>query len=229
MRRAAKLVENAHAMIRETIRPGLRKAELVAEILAVATKGDEDADGYFAGDYTAIAPLCPSGVESTAAHLTWDDRVFEAGEATFFELGGAHRRYHCPQSRTVFLGEPPDALKRMEAATLEGIEAALATAKPGKTAEAVERAWRDVLARHGFQKESRIGYSVGLAYPPDWGEHTLSLRPGDQTELSAGMTLHLIPSLWEETIGLEISETVLITETGAEPLCTTPRALFEIG
>ena len=46
------------------------------------------------------------------------------------------------------------------------------------TCEAVEAAWRGYIARFGLEKASRIGYSVGLGYPPDWGEHTMSLRPG---------------------------------------------------
>jgi ectoine hydrolase len=40
-----------------------------------------------------------------------------------------------------------------------------------------------VIARHGFEKESRCGYAIGLSYPPDWGQRTMSLRPGDQSVL----------------------------------------------
>ena len=32
--------------------------------------------------------------------------------------------------------------------------------------------------------------------------------------------------LWQDDWGLEITEPILITERGAEPLCTTPRQLF---
>ena len=42
--------------------------------------------------------------------LTWDDRPMRAGEATFFEIAGVHRRYHCPQSRTLFFGSVPDSI-----------------------------------------------------------------------------------------------------------------------
>ena len=37
--------------------------------------------------------------------------------------------------------------------------------------------------KHGIVKDNRTGYSIGLSYPPDWGERTMSLRPGDRTEL----------------------------------------------
>jgi Xaa-Pro aminopeptidase len=83
-----------------------------------------------------------------------------------------------------------------------------------------------VIARRGIVKESRIGCSVGLSYPPDWGERTLSLRPGDKTELRPNMTIHGIPGVCQDNWGIEISECILIIETGAAPLCAIPRQLF---
>ena len=94
------------------------------------------------------------------------------------------------------------------------------------TAEAVEAVWRATTARHGIVKDSRIGYSTGLNYPPDWGEHTISLRPGDKTVLEPNMTLHMLPGVWFDDWGIEISECFRVTETGAEPLADVPRELF---
>ena len=37
----------------------------------------------------------------------------------------------------------------------------------------------NVLNKYGLEKESRAGYSIGIGYPPDWGEHTLSIRKND--------------------------------------------------
>lgn len=221
MRRAARIVERMHAVIRERAEPGLPKNELVAEILRVGTLG---ADGHW-GDYPAIVPLAPSGLDATAPHLTWDDKPLRSGEATFFEIAGVHRRYHCPQSRTVFLGEPPDRLRRAEGAVLEATEAALGAIRPGNLCEDVARAFNGTLNRLGFEKDSRCGYAVGLSYPPDWGERTMSLRDGDRTELRPGMTFHFMPALWLEDGGLEITETVLVTEAGCERLCDTPREM----
>jgi Xaa-Pro aminopeptidase len=82
-----------------------------------------------------------------------------------------------------------------------------------------------VIARHGLSKASRIGYSVGLNYPPDWGEHTMSLRPGDRTVLEPNMTFHMILGMWMDGWGFEVSETFAVTPSGAECLCTTPRDL----
>lgn len=222
MRRAAGIVEAMHRRILEVAEPGLPKNRLVAEILHAGATG---AGGHW-GDYPAIVPMAPSGLDATAPHLTWDDRPMQRGEAHFFEIAGVYRRYHCPQSRTLFFGEPPATYRRAEAAVQEATEAALARARPGQTCEDMAIAFYDTLGRHGFRKDSRTGYSIGLSYPPDWGERTLSLRRGDLTPLQPGMTLHFMPALWLDDGGIEITEPILITETGVEKLSTLPGALF---
>ena len=222
MRRAARIVEAMQARAMELIEPGLRMNELVAEIYRTAVRG---ADGH-GGDYAAIAPLLPTGAGASAPHLTWTDQPFKKGEGTFIEIAGCHRRYHCPLSRTVFLGKPPQAFLDTEKAVLEGVAAALEAAKPGSTCEDVEAAWRTTVARYGIEKASRIGYAMGLSYPPDWGERTMSLRSGDRSVLQPGMTFHLIPAIWRDDWGLEITESFVVTEKGHETFCNFPRRLF---
>jgi ectoine hydrolase len=225
MRRAARIVEEMHAMIAERTEPGLKKNELVAEIYHTAISG---ADGHW-GDYPAIVPMLPSGMDATAPHLTWDDQPFKSGECTFFEIAGAYQRYQCPQSRTIYLGTPPQKYLDAERAVLEAVEAGLEQAKPGNTCEDIAIAFYETLNRHGFEKDSRTGYAIGISYPPDWGERTMSFRHGDKSVLEPGMTFHFMPALWLDDGGLEITEPILITETGVECLCTTPRELLVKG
>jgi ectoine hydrolase len=220
--RAARIIEAMHAKAFELIEPGLPKNQLVAAIYQTAIAG---ADGH-GGDYPAIAPLVPSGADAAAAHLTWDDKPFKADEGTFFEMAGCHRRYHCPMCRTIYLGKPPQKFLDAEKAVIEGIAAALEAAKPGATCHEVEAAWRAVINRHGIEKETRCGYPVGISYPPDWGERTMSIRQGDHTVLEENMTFHFIPAIWQEDWGLEITETFKVTPSGGEPFCSYPRQLF---
>jgi ectoine hydrolase len=170
-------------------------------------------------------PMLPTGPGTSTPHLTWTDAPFAEGEATILELAGCYRRYHCPMARTVFLGEPPRRLAETARVTVEGLEAALDAVRPGVTCEEVEAAWRTHISRHGLEKSSRIGYPVGLAYPPDWGEHTMSLRAGDTTPLRPGMAFHMIVGMWMDDWGFEASETFIVTEDGAECLSSFPRGL----
>ena len=227
MRRAARLVEKMHQRIVDKIEPGLRKCDLVAEIYDAGLRYDPEL-GY-GGDYPAIVPLLPSGSDAAAPHLTWDDRPMKEGEGTFFELAGCYHRYHCPLSRTVFLGKPSQTFLDAEAATLEGMEAGLEAARAGNACEDVANAFFGVLARHGIVKDNRTGYPIGLSYPPDWGERTCSLRPGDRTELRPGMTFHFMTGLWMQDWGLEITESIAITDGAPECLASVPRQLFVKG
>ncbi len=222
MRRAARIVEAMHARIFELAEPGVRKNDLIAEIYATGIRG---AHGFW-GDYPAIVPMAPSGLDATAPHITWDDRPLETGEATFFEIAGAHRRYQCPQSRTLFLGEVPQKYRDAEAAVLDAIDAGLEQAKPGNQAQDIANAFNATLNKAGFEKDSRCGYAIGISYPPDWGERTISFRRGDTSILEPGMTFHFMPALWLDDGGLEITEPILITEDGYECLCDTPRELW---
>ena len=222
IRKAAKIVDAMHTTVFDLVEPGLPKNVLIAEVQKQAILG---ADGNW-GDYAAFVPMAPSGFDATAPHLTWDDQPFKKGEGTFFELGGCYRRYHAPLSRTVYLGTPPQKFLDAEKAVLEATSAGLEMAKPGKTCGDVADAFFDELNAHGFKKDSRAGYSIGLSYPPDWGERSMSIRRGDKTMLEVNMTLHFMPALWLDDGGLELSETILITSTGAECLCRTPRKLM---
>ncbi|MFC5385538.1 ectoine hydrolase DoeA [Aquamicrobium segne] len=226
MRKAARIVEAMHARILDRVEVGMRKCDLVAEIYDVAIRGVDGPDGRFGGDYPAIVPLLPSGADASAPHLTWDDKPMRVNEGTFFEIAGCYNRYHVPLSRTVFLGKPTQAFLDAEKATLEGMEAGLAAARPGNTCEDIANGFFGVLKKYGIVKDNRTGYSIGLSYPPDWGERTMSLRPGDRTELKPGMTFHFMTGLWLEDMGLEITESILITETGVECLANVPRELF---
>ena len=222
MRRAGRIVGEMHNRIFEKIEPGMRKCDLVAEIFDAGIRG---ADGH-GGDYPAIVPLLPSGSDAAAPHLTWDDKPMKSGEGTFFEIAGCYRRYHAPLSRTVFLGKPSQTFMDADKAVQEGMVAGLEKARAGNTCEDIANAFFAVLKKHDIIKSNRAGYPIGISYPPDWGERTMSLRPGDETVLEPGMTFHFMTGLWMDDWGLETTESIVITEGKAECLADVPRQLM---
>jgi ectoine hydrolase len=223
MRKAAAITEKISRLAIEHAAPGVRKNELAADIYAAGLRGVGD----IWGDYPAIVPLMPSGSDAAASHLTWNGDAMKAGEATFFELSGCYRRYHVPLSRTVFLGTPPDHFKQAEVALVEGLEVGINAARAGNRTCDIANALGDAMKRAGIDRSGRCGYPIGLSYPPDWGERTMSLRPEDQTILEPGMTFHFMPGLWMDDWGIEITESILIKDHGpAEPFCQVERKLF---
>ncbi|TGU46143.1 ectoine hydrolase DoeA [bacterium M00.F.Ca.ET.152.01.1.1] len=224
MQTAGKIVTAMHQRVAEVLRPGVRQSDVVAEIYHTATRG---VDGFW-GDYPAAVPMIGAGVDASAPHLTWSDRALRSGESIFFELAGVHKRYHCPLSRTFYLGKPDQKFVDAEKAVVEGMAAGLEKAEPGNTCEDVAKAYYRIVERYGLEKPSRTGYSIGLAYPPDWGEHSASFRVGDHTQLHPGMTFHFMSGLWFGDWGIEITESILITDKQAECLASSPRQLIVI-
>ncbi|MBE3637301.1 ectoine hydrolase DoeA [Mangrovicoccus algicola] len=225
MRSAARLVERMHRRIAEKVEVGIRKCDLVADIYDAGLRYD-DWEGH-GGDYPAIVPLLPSGPDAAAPHLTWDDLPMKPDEGTFFEIAGCYQRYHVPLSRTIYLGKPPGHILDAEQAVLEGMEAGLEAARPGNTCEDIAIGFFSALERHGIQKDNRAGYSIGLSYPPDWGERTMSIRRGDRTVLQPGMTFHFMTGLWMDSWGYETTESIAISEEGPpEVFCNIPRKML---
>lgn len=223
MRKAARIAEKIVDGIYLRAEPGLRKNDLIAGIYSDAMSGIGDDWG----DYPAIVPMVPSGRDASAPHLTWDGDDLKAGEATFFEIAGCYRRYHTPFCRTIFLGKPPEQMRLAEDALIVGLEAGLEMARAGNRACDVANALGDVLESAGIRRGARAGYPIGLSYPPDWGERTISLRAEDETVLEPGMTFHFMPGLWMEEWGIEITEPILIRDEGpAECFCDRPRRIW---
>ncbi len=61
---------------------------------------------------------------------------------------------------------------------------------------------------------------------PDWGERTLSFRPGDRRELMENMICHFMTGLRQDDWGLEIMESMVIGKACAELLSNYPRRLL---
>ena len=225
MKQAGKISEKVMQTALDNLSPGVRECDAVAAVYQAQMAGTAE----FGGDYPAIVPMMPTGEKTSAPHLTWTDEPYQNEQAVNLELAACRHRYHAPLARTVYLGKsPPDKLTRLAEHTVEGLNLTLAAIKPGMRCEDVEMVWRNHIAKAGLEKESRIGYSMGLNYPPDWGEHTASLRPGDKTVLTPNMTFHMILGMWMDNYGFECSESFSVTENGCETFADFPRKLFII-
>ncbi|THE17304.1 M24 family metallopeptidase [Kocuria rosea] len=222
MRTAARVTTAAMQAAIDAIEPGVPQNRVAAQIARAQAEGVDDAWG----DFPAIVPMLPTGASADTPHLTWSDRVLREGDAVVVELAGAHRRYHVPLARTVMLGPPTDELLRLEAAVGEGLQAVLDTVAEGVPVRELARAWNWSLAERGLEKHSRLGYSIGIGYPPDWGERTISIRTEDESVLTENMTFHVICGMWMTGYGYEVSESVRVTRTGVETFTSFPRALI---
>ncbi|MET4060140.1 Xaa-Pro aminopeptidase [Arthrobacter sp. UYP6] len=225
MRKAARICTGAMEAAVASIAVGVRQCDAAAAISSAQIAG---VDGI-GGDYPAIVPMLPTGEAADTPHLTWSEDRFEAGQAVVVELAGAYHRYHAPLARTVVLGPPSDRLAKLADAVADGLDAVLTEVQPGVPVHELARTWNRTLAKYGLEKPSRIGYSIGIGYPPDWGERTISLRSEDETVLAENMTFHLIGGMWMDNYGYELSESIRVGPDGVEPLTSFPRELLQKG
>jgi len=221
MREAAAIADAAIMRAAEVIRPGVREADAAAEIVAAQVRGNPKGNPA-----TGMLPLlmCSSPRTGTP-HILWSEDVFRDGSQVNIELSGNRHGYVAAIMRTFSIGEPSDRLRRLHEAETAGLEAALNTVRPGRTCSDVANAFYRTIERHGFKKDSRCGYAIGI----DWMEPTASLADGDMAELTSNMTFHLMLGNWvEEEFGYVISETFCVTQSGVEVLTRAPRKIFEL-
>jgi Xaa-Pro dipeptidase len=226
IRAAARAAEASTAAAVRAIRPGVREYEVAAEMHRALFRAGST--------YLGHPPLLGSGPRSGRAFVTWSDRVIRANEPVHLEPGGCVRRYHAVLIRTVHVGPPRDRkFLRLVDLSLEGLHDGLATLRAGVTSAEVDDALKGPVRRAGLGETafSRGGYSIGIGFPPDWGEgRTQSIKQGDPTVLQANMTFHVLSNLWYEGKTLvSFSETVRVTESGCEVLTRFPRQLVVRG
>jgi Xaa-Pro aminopeptidase len=222
MHQAGQIAAAAQKAAFEKAAPGVRQCDVMAELYRVTTAGLPE----FGGTFPCKPPNAMVNEICSAPHLSWTDAPLAEGDIFYIEMGGVRHRYHSPLSRCVYLGKPTERMDTVAKVIAEGLEAVLGRVKPGVACEELAAAWKDVTTKHGIEKDSRIGYPVGIGFPPTWGELTASIRAGDKTVLEEGMTFHCIPAIWLDTYGIVISETFAVTKNGADCFADYPRILF---
>jgi Xaa-Pro dipeptidase len=222
-RQAAEMADYAMSKALEALRPGVSEVE-IAGIAANALGGA-------GSEFAAIPPMCVSGRRSALVHAMPKRVSMARGEVVCLELGAAVHRYHAIVMRTAVLGRPTQRLREVHDCTAEGLVAAIAAASPGAKASAPDDACNSVLARLDLVRRRchRIGYSLGIAYPPGWLE-PMTLVAGDPHVLSVGMSFSLEPNLalQDEGFGIKLGETVECTAVGAVSLSRLPHELTVI-
>jgi Xaa-Pro aminopeptidase len=153
-----------------------------------------------------------------------EDRL-QRGDVIRFDVGCIYRGYASDAARTFGLGRPPDKVLKYYEATLAGADRALAMIKPGVTAEEIFHATVDAVRRAGIPhyRRQHVGHGIGVGLA---GYDPPLLAPGDKTALEPGMVLEVEPPYYELGMGgLQVEDTVLVTEEGCRLLTTLSRRL----
>lgn len=219
-RQAAEMADEGIKAGLAALRPGISEVE-VAGIMAAAL-------GRAGSEHAAISPMIATGRRSTMTHAMPNRVPIAKGDVVIIELAGVCNRYHCVTMRTAVVGRPSGRVQDVALILEEAFLAACSAARPGAHAGEPNRACNEVLDRLDLSRTRvhRIGYSLGIAYPPTWLE-AMILDDNDPHHLAANMSFTIEPnlSLYEEGFGIKLGDTVLCTERGCERLSSLPTGL----
>ena len=206
------------------VRAGASENDVAAAVMHAAIMAGSE--------YVGMEPFVTSGPRSGIPHTTWRRRRIEPGDVVILETSACYNRYHAALYRTVAVDRIPDRARDMFSVCQEGLDAALGELRPGRTCADVHNAVQAVVDRHGYTAgyRKRTGYSIGISFAPDWGEgNILSLYRGVEVTLQPGMVFHVPITLREYARWtVAVSETVVVTATGARTLSALPRDLVEV-
>ncbi|MEY9778329.1 M24 family metallopeptidase [Arthrobacter sp. MW3 TE3886] len=194
--------------------PGTRERDVAAEAFAEIIRSGSE--------YVGMEPFVASGPRAGTIHASWSDRVIQPGEGVLLEMSATKGRYNAPLMHTVWTGKLTGDSARMAEACMAARDATIDMVRPGKTPAEAHQTCRDTVAGFGLAHtyRKRSGYSVGIAFAPDWGEgHIMSLKETEHRPFEPGMVLHVVPTLRLAGVaGQGFSATVLVTEAGNEIL-----------
>ncbi|PSL37185.1 Xaa-Pro aminopeptidase [Labedella gwakjiensis] len=167
--------------------------------------------------------LVYAGANSAIPHGLPSSYRLSPGDTFMLSLGCAVGGRFVEGERTFVLGEPSDEQRRYhETVRLAQAEGSRAIAPGVRCADSNARCL-DVIRDAGLGRylRHRQGHGIGLGmHEPPW------LEDGDRTLLEPGMIVSNEPGLYVPGhAGYRISDSMLVTEDGSEPLTVFPRDL----
>ena len=193
-----------------------------------------------AGGDMPVSWLCNSGASSAFGRSITGGRMLEDNDQIVMEICGVFHRYCAVNERTLVVGKPSAVQIEMHGAVRNAIDAMMARARPGVMLGDLYSASVDALEAEGFGEQTRYaacGYSLGATYRPTWMDTTdmqsTMIYEGNPIKLQSGMTFLFNLMLTSKTdshavVGVGLSDTVLITESGCESLSRLPRELLVV-
>lgn len=218
MRRAAVLGSRLFPTALKVLRPGVAESEVAAAMeLAARRLGAEG---------MSFPTIIAAGKRSALPHGRASTAPVPARGFVVCDFGVILTGYCSDRTRTVYMGRPSSEARRVYDAVREAQQAALETAKPGRTTGEVDQAARNLLQRAGLGRyfSHSTGHGVGLEI-----HEAPRVAAGQQQVLSPGMVITIepgiyIPGKW----GVRIEDTVVITEHGCEVLAPTNKVLVAV-
>ena len=221
LQKAAELADRGYQHFVDTIQPGMKEYELVAEVEAfLKSNGAEDNFMLIASGGTEVTGMKPP-----------TERRFQKGDSVTTELTPQLNGYWGQICRTLVLGDPSPEQRLAFSIFSEAQKAAEDLLKPGVNISDVARVQNDVFRKFGYgqyagPEYTRVrGHGLGLHFD----ENPYVLEDVDYV-VKEGMVLIAHPNTYLPLSGYMVfGDTLAVTSDGCRSLCHTARKLFEKG
>jgi Xaa-Pro aminopeptidase len=215
LRTAGAAIDRVHARVPQFLAPGRTEAQVAADITeAIVAEGHSEAAFVIVG----------SGPHGADPHHECSDRVLQAGDIVVVDIGGpVEPGYNSDSTRTYSLGEPTPKIAEQYAVLQRAQAAAVASVRPGVTAEQVDAAARDVLVDAGLAEYfvHRTGHGIGLSVHEE-----PYIVAGNDLPLAEGMAFSIEPGIYlPGQWGARIEDIVIVTADGALSVNSRPHDL----
>jgi Xaa-Pro aminopeptidase len=202
----------------ELIRPGVREAEVAAEMEYAARQAGAEAMSF----ETIIA----SGERSALPHGRASQAAIPGQGFVVCDFGVILSGYCSDMTRTVYVGRPSAEARGVYQAVKQAQQAAVDVVRPGISVSEVDRAARKSLHKSDLAKyfTHSTGHGVGLEIheaPRVAAGQTEILQPGMVITIEPGV---YVPGKW----GVRIEDMVVVTESRCEVLTPTGKDLVTI-
>ncbi len=214
----------------DTIEPGKSAYEIEMPVKAQMIQAlmDRHPDMPF-----HIHAMCGLGSGSKGAGhsewITWNrDDVIKPGQLLETVVDVWLWGYWGNVERAVAVGKPDDAMRQAFEIMVEANEAAITTVKPGARLADVDKAAKDVFAKHGYYTHTGTGCGRGItSYEGNARELLMDLRLYSDIVLEPGMAFSIEPDFQVDGIGtFRHCNTIIVTEEGCDVDSTLPRGII---
>ena len=184
---------------------------------------------YFRGNGAeglAFEPIVLAGPRAAMPHGRPSDAVIERGNVLLIDFGCTIDGYRSDMTRTLFVGEVPEQIRRYHDAVREGQAAAIEALSIGVNGQEV-----DAIARRRIEVEGVESYGHGLGHGIGLETHEPPrLRRSEAYTLEAGMVFSIEPGIYLPGVtGIRIEDIVVLEESGPRLLTTSPREPVRVG
>jgi len=215
---ASQLTDRSIQALAEALRAGMREDEIPAIIEPVYLK----AGGYAGIHFMSSMPMRdPDFPVPSQFHSS---RKLKKGDALITEISGAYSGYSGQIHRTFSIGEgPTPEWQKMHDAAVEAFEVLCKVIKDGATTSEAEEAG-EVIHRRGFSTYDDVVHGVNQ-YPPIFQTKTRKRHDSGEMVFRENMVIVIQPNLitYDEKMGLQFGETLVVKKTGCESLNAYPR------